>query len=541
MPRPRVQPSLIKAATLPAPVGGLNTSAGSPPPTDCTVLWNMAASEYGLRTRLGWREWCTGLDGEVRTLMPFTGSTKDGQKDRLFACTSTGIYDVTASGALTVANRKVTFPTQNADSGWGVSTVMVTNAQGHLLCYADEANGYYIYTEAASSFGPADTWIKVDATQVTGVDPAKFAWVMAWKNMLWFVERDSANAWYLPVGAAVGAATKFQFGNKFKTGGDLRGLWCWTMGGADVDDALVALSGGGDVLAYKGSDPSQSGGFFQSGSWTFPGAFPAGRRLCTDVGGDLLIITMFGLIPLSRVSGGTPLASTQYDTAKIGNLFNQLGGSSRALRGWCARLHPADNSLVTLIPQAAGAPSQQLVMSTLNKSWSRYRDMPIGVAAEAWRGTLYFGTEDGRVCANDGYLDGVDRLGQGGTAIKFALVTAFSDLERPTQKRVQLIRPTILTLGAAPEYQAEARYGWDMTEAGFPAQFPGAGGSLWDAANWDPDAAGGVWQSDVYEPTRRLFGAQGVGSQVAIALSGKAASRMTLTGFEAVYTEGGML
>jgi hypothetical protein len=49
---------MIRSFTMPAPVGGLNTvdAGASMPATDAILLKDMVAAEYGLRTRLGYRE-----------------------------------------------------------------------------------------------------------------------------------------------------------------------------------------------------------------------------------------------------------------------------------------------------------------------------------------------------------------------------------------------------------------------------------------------------------------------------------------------------
>ncbi len=515
---------------VPAPSGGLTTLTGTGGPGDCLAFWNLAASEYGPRTRLGWLEHCTGLDGPVRSLLVFSGSYADGSRDRLFACTRTGIYDVTVQGTRTSTDRLVTFPTQNTLSGFGSCVVFATVA-GHFLCFCDESNGYYIYTESTNS------WAKVTDTEVTNVDPGSFVQVVNWKGMLWFIERNSGRAWYLPPGQLTGAADAFQFGNRFQLGGDLRALITWTRGGADIDDTLVALSSAGDVQAYNGSDPSQASGFYQVGKWSFPGGFPAGRRIVVEADGDLLLMTLYGLISLSRVSGDQALRSTQYDSVKIGNLYQQLAGIGRLVTGWGARLHPADNTLLLLAPQPSGR-TEILALSLLNRSWSRYRDLPIGVAAEAFRGTLYFGTQDGRVCVNSGYLDAVPLSATAGNPISFSLISSFSDLGHPTLKRIHLIRPTILTQGFLPQCHAEPRYGWNLGETTAPSDLLSfAGGAVWGVSNWGQ----GVWATSGYDSTRRQFGGKGAGVQIAIALAGKAASRITLTGFEVVFDEGGIL
>ena len=583
---PKGQRNRQRSFHVAAPIGGDNTvSAGlDMPATDSIYSYNLIGAEYGLRSRLGWREWVTGLDGAPRTLIPYTGSTKDGASNRFFAVTQSGIWDCSASTQ--TPSQVVTFGVQNQDSGWGNSTVFVTPA-GHFLLYCDEANGYFVYSEATT------TWIQVASAATTpwvtatvygagarvtsgglsyvtiaggtsgatppsgsgtgindggvlwnyspaisGPDPTRLAFVMVWKNRVWFVERDTARAWYLGINAIYGAASQFTFGARFKAGGDLRCLASWTYdGGSGIDDALVAVSGGGDVVIYKGTDPANAATFALSGVW-FVGAVPAGRRLATDFGGDLLVMSSIGIMPLSKlVIGNVVYDRSQYQTFKISNLFNQLQAATATLNGWAMRMHPQDACLMVLVPLAVNQPTQQLVMSLTTRGWSRYRDIPMGVCAEPWGGTLYFGTQDGRVCVNDGYVDGVLLSNPNSyTPIQWALLTAFSNLGTPNRKKVLFLRPQVISQGGAVAFQAQARFDWNLNEmlpvtAGAPT-----GTSSWDVGLWDTAIWGGA-----YSPQSKVFGGSGIGSAAAIAIRGSSSSRTTLTGIDVSVDVGGLL
>lgn len=589
-------PDRLGKIHVPAPIGGINTVAAGVdmPRTDSVYCYNMIGAEYGLRTRLGWREWCTnlatgGVGEEVRSLLPFTGSVKSGANNRLFAVTASGIWDVSSSSQ---APSRVVAAAQgwlnNADAGWGISTVFVT-AAGHFLLYCDEANGYWVYNENGATWtqvaqaattawapntvyalnarvtnsgvsyiattggtsdvspatGPNGTGTGIAdgsvvwaySPSIAGVNPANLAFVVAWKNRVWFVEKDTGRGWYLPVNSIYGTAASFNFGARFKAGGDLRGMWSWTWdGGSGIDDRLVVVSGGGDVLIYAGTDPSQAGTFGLTGVW-FVGAVPAGRRLCTDFGGDLLIMSSLGILPVSKLSiGSLVLDRSQYQTFKIANLFNQLQSATATVRGWSMRLHPVDSALMVLVPVASGQASQQLVMSLTTRGWYQYRDLPIGACAEPWGGTMYFGTEDGRVCANDGYLDGVLLSNPGAyTPIEWSLLSAYSNLGDPRKKRIPWIKATLVSQGGGDVFQGRALFDWDMAE---PAPVTGsavAGSGTWDTAIWDSASWSGAYTSE-----SGVFGSSGFGSTVALAIRGKSTSRTVLTGFDVAVEVGGL-
>lgn len=563
------------------------------PETDCPLLYNMIGAENGPRSRLGSPEWCTNLagiaDNTVRSLLPFTGSHGDSSTNKLFACTSKGIYDVTASSAAPAL--VVVFGVQSGDAGYGVCHVVVNSSGGHFLVYADEVNGYYVYTEATATWtkvaqassvvwavgtvygagarvsnggltykttaggtsaaapatGPSGTGAGIaDNTvlwdyepTVNGVDPAKFVFVMVWKNRLWFVERDSGRAWYLETGfgaggALFGTATGFNFGAQFKHGGTLVGLFNWTEdGGSGPDDRLVAISSAGDVVIYGGTNPGSAATFGIVGRW-YVGGVPAGRRIATDNGGDLLIASSTGILSISMLVGGVVDPERLYSTYKINTLFNRLVAQYRTLKGWALRLHPEDNSLMVAVPTAEGQNTNQLAMSLATRGWSQYRELPL-LCMEPYEGKLYFGTADGRVCINTGYVDGVTLADPAAyTPIVCSGITRFSNLGRGTQKQITMMRPTIISEGGAIGQTCEARYRFDLTEAGIPAAATNPGDALWDVALWDVARWGGA-----YATQQVVGGAVGMGPDFAVAFKLSVTSRTILVGIDVEYIESG--
>ena len=519
----KAPPSSAQSIHVPPPMGSINTIAAEIPPEDCVLRYNLIPAEYGLRLRLGSKEWCTGLTGgAVRTIIPFSAASSGD--DKVFATTSTGIWDVTASSA--TPTESYTFGTSDTTSGYGVFTTMVT-AAGHFLVYCDESNGALIWNGSA--------WA---AMTLTGVTAGNIVAVCAHKNRLWFVEKNTGKAWYLPTNAISGTVTSYNMGARFKAGGSLVGLWSWTYdGGGGIDDALVAISSGGDVLVYQGTDPSTLGLWQLRGVWQV-GALPAGRTIASDLGGDLLVMTRHGILPMSRlVLGSVQGDSTQYATIKVSSLWNKWMLTRAASRGWQMVQSPEDASVIVIAPNGESVASDQLVMSMLTKGWSQYRDLGMGNCAATYNGKLWYGTVDGKIRILDGYQDGRTIADPTTTTpITGSLLTGFATLGTPRQKRLSLVRPTWVSDTAEPEFQVEARYGWDLAEATTPAAAAASGPNTWDTGVWDT----AVWGGD-YMPTQAVRGLTGCGAQVALALKVRSQCRTILTGFDVSFTVGGLL
>lgn len=531
------QPARAQVVSVSAPTGGDDSvSPGTEIPAGRSIFsYNLIGGEYGLRSRLGWREWVTGLDGEVRSLPNFAGSVADGSTSRMFACTETGIWDVSASTA--TPTEDVVFGSQDALSGYGEHTAFTDASGNHWLIYCDETNGYYTYAETGA------TWTQVvrndvgpGAGEIGGVDPADLVMPVTFANRLWFVKRDSQEAWYLPLNSLYGTAERFNFGTHFPHGGDLRCLAVWSIGGGDsIAARLIAVSGGGDVVIYEGIDPADADTFRIVGTW-YVGAVPVGRRLATNIGGDVAIMSSQGILPVSKLVLSDPnVERSVYSTVQIANRFNQLQADTANLRGWTMRLHPKDAALMVLVPVAVGQSSTQLAMSMITRGWHQYRDLPMGLCAEPWGGTLYFGTTDGRVCVNDGVVDGVTLADPNSySRINWSLLTAYSNAGTPLRKRVQQIRVRILSQGGAIPVNAEARYDLDLSEADAPSALSATGTDVWDAGLWDQAKWAGAYQVQT-----KTFGACGSGHVVALAIRGSTSSRMTLVNMDATLEVGG--
>ena len=524
-------PPVVKTASVPAPTGlNLVDTASELPASDCVVCTNMLRGQYGLRTRSGYREWVTGLGGDVRTIMAFRSA--DGATDALFACTADGIYDVT--GTTSTPTQVYAFPASDANSGYGAYKGFVNLAGGHYLLYADQTNGYIVYDGA--------TWTKIAAglggTDINGHDPGEFVHVALWKNRVWFAQKDSSVAWYTGTAALYGDVTAFDFGPQFRHGGTLVGIWNLSIdGGFGIDDYLVALSSAGDLVIYEGTDPDTPGLFELSGTW-YLGPVPTGHRFITDIGGDALVLSQLGVIPISKIkSGAITQVEDSYASRKISPALSDQLTDLLTSRGWEIRIHPEDKALIVTVPYSASTPSNQWLMSLHSQGWSYSSGIPMATCEE-WKGKLYFGTSDGRVCINDGDADEVTLTGlTDPLAIQWSLITAFSSLGVASNKRLKQIRPRFITGGDEPQYSVEARYDFDLSEiTSVTYVTPTTTAAVWDSAIWDSS----VWAAGATAGTAGEWrGAAGMGTYAAIALAGASKARTTLVAFECFYDVGG--
>ncbi len=521
----------LRADTLPAPVGGMNAlnALHEMPALDCVFTFNLMPSEFGMLTRLGNREWANAFTGgtNIRTILPFAGDREDLFNDRLFAMNTDGIFDISLQGAAGPA--VFNWAVQSGDAGFGIYTHFTNDAAEHFLILADEQNGLHEYEEA--------TGLWTVLTGITGPNPQNVAHVTAHKKRLWFVEANSSSAWYLPAGAKSGDATEFNFGAQFREGGALVGLWSWTVDGGDgVDDYLVALSRAGGVAVYRGTDPANASTWGLVGIW-YIGRVPIGRKVASEYGGQLYILSEHGLVSINELLRGVALGdATHSATDKITRLVRERMRTNIDVRGWEIRTVAPENAWVIVSPSSASAAeTTQFVRNLTTQGWGFWRGMDM-LTADVWQGSMYWADRAGSVWKHDGLIDNQFLDGTPGVAIEFSMLSAYSQHGGPGQfKRMQNLRPYFLSSGV-PSFSISARYDFDLSENSDTIIFNPVDQSLWDEALWDV----GVWSGGI-EPVQALRGASGIGNYMAYALRGQTSERLTFVSVDMMADMGGYI
>lgn len=531
----------------PAPVAGLSVSEPlvNMDPQSAIVLDNVFLRRSGVELRGGYQRWVTNLGGaatpsgvvSVMSYNPPRGAGGVLLPQLFAACENENIYDVTNRQNEAFAPVPVATLAGQVEPG-ELSWTNFANESANYLLVCSAGAGYWTYDGVGG-------WVDRTAN-ITG-DGAAFAinfdFVMVWKNRIWFLANNSSKAFYLPVGAIQGAATEFDFGPLLVHGGDLKAMASWTFDGGDgIDDRLIIVGQGGDVLIYQGTDPSSASTFGLIGRW-FTGRPPAGRRFLSKDGGDLAMVTEQGIEYMSHMVQGHSLLDP--DDSKMAKdparRFNEvIGGQVRATRGqnfWTLISLPSEESSILVTPYNNGTASIQYAFGSLTRGWSRMTNMPMA-CAEEFEGDMYFGTTDGKVCkAFAGTSDDELSNGTPGQDLEADILSAFIAPEGDgmSLKRPLLICP-MFQAPSAPQLIARINTEWRTTgTAGSPAFTP-SDDSLWDSALWDQ----AVWSgsADTYMSWQ---GADGLGAFFALRMSFRGLPGTVFTSWKCVYEPGGIM
>tara|TARA_R110000868_G_scaffold92457_2_gene256599 strand:- start:7530 stop:9086 length:1557 start_codon:yes stop_codon:yes gene_type:complete len=449
-----------RVASIPAPVGGWNVrdSLANMSPMDAVTLTNLFPTVSNVAIRGGFTEYATGMNGQIQTLMTYT----DGHDTELFAIDATGknIYDVSSAGA--VGAPVVTGLTNAVWQHTNIST-----PGGSYLVAVNGTDAALIYD--------GSTWTTLS---ITGVANTVLENVLLFKNRLWFIEKRTLKAWYLPTQSISGAAQMFDLRSVCSEGGHLVDFEAWTVdAGYGVDDNLVFITSQGEVLVYRGTDPASSATWGAAGVWKL--GSPVGHRCMMKYGGDVLILTYDGLLPLAQALQSSRLDPRVALSDKIQGAIataTTLYGNHSSI-GWQITYYAKANALLINVPVSVGS-QEQYVMNTITQAWCRFTGWAAN-CLEVYNDDLYFGA-DGVVCLawNDTYTDDTSN-------IDTVAIQAFNYFEqRGIEKYFTRARPTIFTNGN-PSIQVGMSVDYQITETVAPISYTAQSVGLWDSAVWD--------------------------------------------------------
>lgn len=543
-----------RTTSLPSPIGGWNArdSLAAMSPLDAVQLVNFYPTPTDVSLRRGYTKSSTGIVGSVNSLMNYTDSTlEEGYK--LLAAAEDKIYDATPATAVPIftgiSNDK--FQHTNLSNAAG-HFLVACNGEDPVFIY-DGSVGYYIATTSTAqtissiifagtkatlttttghglvtgnrvvvsgaspaAYNGAFVITVISATQfeytmattpatnatvvgtytvtgITGVDSSRFINVNLFKNRLYFTEKDTLTCWYLPVDSIAGVAEPLFFGGIARNSGYLQAMGTWTLdAGQGVDDYAVFVTSMGEAIVYNGTDPENAETWALKGVWQLGQTFT--RRCFFKWGGDLLLLTQDGLVPLASALQSSRLDPRINLTDKIFYAVSQAATEYYQLDGWQINYFASENMLILSIPTGNGM--EQYVMHTITKSWGRFTGIPANCWEVAGNASMYFGS--------NGFVGKFyETNSDAGANIVATAQQAYNYFDSQGQlKRFTLVRPILQTDNGVPTVLCGISVDFDTTPLTNQIAFNPLINQIgrWDAATWDGANWGGglvttkIWQ-----------------------------------------------
>jgi len=448
----------VKAVSVPAPVGGLNSrdSIDAMSPTDALIMSNFFPTVEKVTLRDGYTSFCTGIgSGNVETLVEHNA----GANRQLLAIGSNGtLYQIDTGSAV---SKKTGLANGRAESiEFNNNTIFVPSG----------ANVPFSWDGSSASDLSITLSDSVNANTLTGVH--------AHKNRVYYWTGDSQNFYYsATVDTFQGNFTKFPVGLVGTFGGNIIMINTLTIdGGEGVDDLLCIVMTSGEVLLYSGSNPSSD--FALVG--TFRIAEPINeKRAIAKLGGDVIVMTKEGYLPLSQVVrqdivGNKAAAISE----KIrGTVISQVAATGTTT-GWQIFVSPDGDKVIFNYPTGDVDPFNQHVFNPIIRAWCIFENMPAHVWGQ-FNGDTYFGSASGVVFKVGGDADdGSDITGDLATAYNY-----FGD--RGAVKRFSSVQPildgeTTIDFSFGVGVDLGSPRAIDVTQVSFASNL-----AAWDTATWD--------------------------------------------------------
>lgn len=470
-----------QTVTVAAPIGGWNArdALGAMDPLDAVTLQNFWPGTNSVILRNGYTKHATGLPAEVQTLMAYSSGTSN----KLFAVSDGKIYDATNTGAVGAA----------AVSGLTNSKFQYVNITTSAASYLMAVNG----ADKLRTFDGTNWHTDGDGSpyDITNIDTATVSNITLFKNRIWLTTNNTLKVWYLPVNAIGGAAVALDMTSIFQLGGYIMAGMTWTLdAGYGVDDYLVFITSNGEALVWRLTDPTTPTGISQIGLYKI-GA-PIGRRCYTKFGGDLLVITQDGVVPMSGSLQSSRLDPRVSITNKIQYAMSSAISTYGANFGWQLLYYPKENQLILNVPISEGS-QQQYVMNNITKSWCNFT----GWYANCWELHIddpYFGGNGYVGKAWNGNTDDTSDIAGFG-------LQSFQTYGTALQKQCKMIRYHLQSNGS-PAVFGNVNVDYNLADESAQLNFSSISYGTWDSGIWDTT----LWGSGVV-PSADWQGATNIG------------------------------
>lgn len=518
----RPKPRISKAASFAAPVGGWirNTALAQPGarlPDGSAVsgafaLENFFPTATGIKMRRGSASFAQIGDDSAAVAAMF--AYINGNNAKLFAASSSAIYDVTSpavpenvllvddqgnqivddAGHTIIGLPSVSAPVVGSLGSGAWSVAQFATPGGTFLRCVNGSDTPLVFNGTSFATTPAITGTAIDG--VTALDPKSLSNVWVHQRRLFFVQKDTLNAWYLPADAIGGTAVPLPLGGVFTRGGALLFGAAWSLetgATSGLTEQCAFFSTEGEVAIYQGTDPGTAA------TWSKVGVYrigkPLGPKAFIHAGGDLAIATDVGLVPLSQaVQRDFAALSPAAISYKIETAWNEAVADQPS--GWTLEVWPTNQMVLVAPPQGSAATGQVFAANARTGGWGLFTGWNV-TCLQLFGDRLFFGSANGMVI--EANVTGTDR----GSPFTSSYVPMFDMLKNPGALKTSLLMKAVLRSPTeiVPQLSLQSEYQVNLPAAPDAAPIASAnvwGTAIWGVSTWGGEAVSatfGDWQS----------------------------------------------
>lgn len=380
------------------------------------------------------------------------------------------LYDGTTWWAITPVTATITGITQASSAVVTINTVSVSNpfAIGNTIGFSGvggmtQINGLTgTVTATGGSSGAWTVTVNINSSAFSAftsggtANPyvltngptalSSLSQVVRFKSRLWFIQANSFNVYYLAQNVFAGALTLLNLAPNFQLGGYLQTVVTISIdNSAGLNDYMAFVSNQGEVVVFQGYDPASVTTWSEAAHYRVGRPLAVGRRAWQKVGADGFLITVDGLVPLSKALVTDRSQEQIAVTDKIRSAINTDAKTYGNVSGWQVQLYPPGTKLLVNVPTTVNAASYQYVQNTLSGAWCSFNKATAGWNAlcfEQMGDNLYFGSI--------GFVAQCENTNSdGGVPIQVTALPAFSYFdERGVIKQPTQCQPIFQTNGS---------------------------------------------------------------------------------------------
>lgn len=347
---------------------------------------------------------------------------------------------------------------------------------------------------------------------------ADMSYVWVYQNRLFFIQKNSLTGHYMDdVDVVGGNATAFPLGGTFGLGGSLLFGQAWSLDSGNsggLSEQCIFTTTEGEVAVFQGSDPDLATDWGKVGVYKI--GKPLGHKAFIRAGGDLVIATSIGAVPLSQaIQRDLAALSPSAVSYQIEEAWNEAI-DRRGLTGWFCKIW-AESQMVLVVPPTIGDETPVVfVVNARTGAWSRFTGWHAH-CMEVFNGELYFGSANGKVIK--GGIGGTDQ----GDTYTGVYAPLFEDFENPAALKLPQLARLVLRGLTSLNSSISAKFDFDLTVPTAPQATPVPVGSEWGVGIWG-EAVWGAGRESVVSQKWKSVGGQGY----AVSFAGQLTSGSTV-------------
>ena len=497
-PTQRQKPRKTEIMSFPAPTMGLisNRNLAVPAQGGAAIMCNFFPTPQGNRLRRGCQRRATMPgNADLRALFAYN---KDGG-EQLFAATDDGIWDITSvqnpyPQAISPAENEVISDGTHGIGWYSVPedgnlhpstsgawiTAQYSTVGGTFMIGVNGEDPAFIYD--GDTFEEADITFPEGSTLTT----ADLSYVWVYKSRIYFAQKGTLDAWYLPVDQIGGGLTLLPLGGTFPRGGSLLFGQSWSLssgGDGGLSEQNTFCTTEGEVAIFQGLSPDDASTWDKVGVYSI--GKPLGNKAWIRAGGDLVIATSLGFIPLSQaIDKDTAVLGAKAVSQLITDTW-QEAVRNRGMTGWECEIWPENSMVVISTPTPVGETPLVLVCHADTGAWGTFSGWK-PLCFEVFRGRLFMGSTGGKV--QEAWVGGSDEgVGYTGTVLPL-----FDDMGTPMQRKIAKFARVARLSSYETHVQVIGRFDWNLQTPPAPNAVTIPLGNEWNNGIWDVS----IWNTE---------------------------------------------